>query len=231
MGIHEVIIIVDRQERSVTPGLKQGSDLIQSYGIGAHEQLLLEISGDIDVPVAPDDFLLIIGGEAFSIGDGNPRIEDNPQLRHPIRCMLNEQQLSEHQALHHPKITGAELKKLDPQANLNSRLIADLDGLADEIIGDHQRLIVKQHDQFIVMPPAEGHEHQHEVEVTIDGQHLTLAAVDYLVSVLKQKLGVPPEYELEQVAHGQFLPLADESTFKLHKHEEFISHVRTGSSS
>lgn len=231
MSIHKVIIIVDRQERTIAPGLKQGSDLFHSFGLSAHEQLLLEIDGDIDVPVAPEDFLLIIGGEMFSIGDGTARIEDNPKLRHPIRCMFNEQQLSEHQALLHPKITGAELKKLDPEAQSDSRLIADLQGLADEIIGDHQRIIVQPKDHFIVMPSLEGHTNQHELEVKIDNRDVKLAAADYLVSVLKQKLGVPPEYELERVEHGQFHPLVDDSIFKLYKHEEFISHVRTGSSS
>lgn len=231
MSIRKVAIVVDRQERTVTPGLKQGSDLIQTFGLGLHEQLLLEIDGDIDVPVGLTDFLLITGGEVFSIGDGSPPIEDNPRLRNPIRCMLNEKQISEAAALHHPKVTGRDLKKLDPDAQPGSRLIADLEGLADEVIGDHQRIIVKTRDQFIVMPPVEGHEHPGEVNVSIDGRHLWVTVGDYLISELKQKLGVSPDYELERVEHGQFHPLADEETFKLHKHEEFISHVRTGSSS
>ena len=233
MGIRKVTIIVDRQEQNVTPGLKKGSELIQSLNLDTKEHLLLEIHGDIDVPVGSEDFVLITGGEVFSVSDGNTQIEDNPQLRHPIRCTFNEKQLSEHQALHRPKITGEELKKLDPNAKPGSRLVADLDGFADEVISDHQRIIVKPHDQFIVMPPSEEHkhEHQHELKVMIDGRCVVLAAGDYLVSVLKQKLDVIPEYELERVEHGQFHPLADESTFKLYKDEEFISHTRTGSSS
>jgi hypothetical protein len=231
MGIREVVVIVDRQERTVTPGLKQGSDLINAFGLSEKEQLLLEIHGDIDVLVGEGDLLLVTGGEVFSIGDGDPEIEDNPRLRHPIRCMLNEQSLTEQQALKHPKISAAELKKLDPEAENGSRLIADLDGLADEVIEDHQRIIVKPQDQFIVMPPPDEHSPDHDIHVTIDGRGVTLPAGDYLVAVLKQKLAVPADYELEQVKHGQFHPLADESTFQLRKHEEFISHVRTGSSS
>lgn len=231
MSIRKISIIVDRQEKNIIPGLKQGSELIHAFGIKDPEQLLLEISGDIDVPVAHEDFLLLTGGEVFSIGDGSPRVEDNPQLRHPIRFMFNEHKLSEHQALRHPKITGADLKRLDPEAAPGSRLIADLEGFADEAIGDHQRIIVKPSDQFIVMPPPESPPYPHEVTVSIDGRHVTLKSGEYLVSVLKQKLGVPPEYELELVERGQFHPLADGSNFKLHKPEEFISHLRTGSSS
>ena len=231
MSIREVTIIVDRQERNVTPGLKQGSEFTQSFNLGTNENLLFKVNGDIDIPVYPQDFMLIMGGEVFSVVDGNTKIEDNPQLRHPIRCIFNEQQLNEQQALHYAKITGKELKKLDPNSKPGSRLVADLKGLADEVIEDHQRIIVKPHDQFIVMPPSEDHAHQNELQVTIDSRQVTIASGDYLVSVLKQKLGVPPEYELERVEQGQFHPLADESSFKLHKHEEFISHVRTGSSS
>ncbi|NJA08332.1 hypothetical protein HC024_21770 [Methylococcaceae bacterium WWC4] len=231
MSIRNVTIIVDRQERNITPGLKQGFDLIQSFKLDTNQNLLLEIHGDIDVPVSSEDFLLITGGEVFSVGDSNVQIEDNPPLRKPIRCTLNEQQLSEHQALCHAKITGKELKNLDPHAKPGSRLVADLDGLADEVIGDHQRIIVKPHDQFIVMPPSEDHTHQHEITVAIDDRHVALATGSYLVSVMKQKLGIPFEYELERVEHGQFYPLADDSIFELRKHEHFISHVRTGSSS
>lgn len=232
MSIREVTITVDRQERNITPGLKQGRNLIQSFNLDAKENLFLEIQGDIDVPIDPEDFILITGGEVFSVSEGNIQIENNPCLRHPIRFTLNERQLDEHQALHYPKLTGKEIKNLDPDVKTGSRLLADLDGLVDEVIGDHQRIIVQPHDQFIVTPPSEDHGHHREVEVTIDNDHqVTLLVGDYLVSVLKQKLGVPPEYELELLEQGKLHPLTDDSTFKLYKHEEFISHVRTGSSS
>jgi hypothetical protein len=229
--IRNVTITVDREEKAVPPGLKQGSELLSACGVAAPEQLLLEIKGDIDVPVGRDDFILITGGEIFSIGDGKPALDDNPALRHPIRCGFNDQALSESAALRHPKITGAELKKLDATAVAGSRLIADLDGFADELIGDDQRLIVKPSDQFVVIPPSDNPVAVHEVEVHIDGRQVKLGAGKYVVSVLKQKLGVPAEYELERVKHGLFDPLPDDSVFRIHGGEEFVSHVRTGSSS
>lgn len=72
---------------------------------------------------------------------------------------------------------------------------------------------------------------RHQVAVTIDGRIVMMEANQYLVTDLKSKLGVPPEYELEHIEHGQFQPLADEALFSLHHAEEFISHVRTGTSS
>jgi len=230
MSIHKVAVIVDRQEKHVVPGLKQGAELIQAFQLSDIEHLLLEITGDLDVPIAHDDFIVIVGGERFSIAQGLQQIEDNPRLRHPIRFTLNEHLIGEHHALHHPKILGADLKKLAHEVNKDSILVADLEGIADVIISDHQRLVVKPSDQFLVIPQSNSANH-HEVTVRIDNRQVTLKTGEYLVSALKQILGVPIEYELELVRCGQFHPLADTDHFKLHEPEEFISHVRTGSSS
>ncbi|WP_194724098.1 hypothetical protein [Noviherbaspirillum malthae] len=69
------------------------------------------------------------------------------------------------------------------------------------------------------------------VEVKIDGDPREIAADTYNVAALKSLLGVPLDYELELVKGGKFHPLADEDTYKVHGHEEFLSHVRCGGSS
>jgi predicted metallopeptidase len=69
------------------------------------------------------------------------------------------------------------------------------------------------------------------VIVKIDGNPHEIAADTYQVPALKALLGVPPDYELELVKGGKFHPLADEETYKVHGHEEFLSHVRCGGSS
>lgn len=231
MTTHQVQVIVDRQPKSIAPGLKKGADLRNAFGLGQEEQLYLEVKGDIDVHVAHSDFILVTGGEEFSVTQGHIHsIEDNPPLRHPIRCTLNDQLVSEAQALRHAKISGAELKALDSAATAGSRLIADLDGVVDEAIEDDYRLIVKPSDKFIVIPPREEHE-EREVTVRIDDRDVTLPKGDYRVSALKQALGVSADYELEHIKGGIFEPLADDTTFVLRHHEKFVSHVRTGTSS
>jgi hypothetical protein len=232
MITHQVPVIVDRQPKSIAPGLKKGGDLRNIFGLDQEEHLYLEVKGDIDVHVATNDFILVTGGEEFSVaaGGGNPSIEDNPPLRHPIRCTLNDQLLNESQALRHAKITGHELKAMDAGATAGSRLVADLDGFVDEVIEDTYRLIVKPSDKFIVIPPVEEHETR-EVTVRIDDRDVTLPKGEYRVSALKQILGVPADYELEHVQGVVFEPLADDATFALRHHEKFVSHVRTGSSS
>ncbi|HNA87471.1 MAG TPA: hypothetical protein PLB04_17990 [Nitrospira sp.] len=85
--------------------------------------------------------------------------------------------------------------------------------------------------------PKTEHQEQHSnnkprlVEVKIDGNPREIAADTYQVPVLKNLLGVPLDYELELVKGGKFHPLADGDTYKVHGHEEFLSHVRCGGSS
>lgn len=231
MAIQPVSITIDRQARHITPGLVKGQDLIHLAAIEGTEQLLLEIQGDIDIPVGPDDRLLIIGGESFSIGDGSPDLDDNPRLRNPIRCLFNGETLSEAQALKRAKIEVTEFKRLDPTAVTASRLLADLDGLADELIEDHHKIIVKPSDQFVVMPPDGSPHPDREVLVKIDDREVMLPVGPYVVSDLKRKLGVSAEYELNLIKHGELLPLDDSAVFKLRKSETFVSVPRTGCSS
>lgn len=231
MSTHQVQVIVDRQAKSIIPGLKKGADLRDALGLGQDDNLFFEVKGDIDVHVAAHDYILVTGGEEFSVAPpGSHLVEDNPPLRHPIRCFLNDQMLSETQALRYPKLKAAELKALDPNAAEGSRLVADLDGLVDELLDDAYRIIVKPNDKFIVIPAQERHE-PHKVSVRIDGKDITLPVGDYRVSELKKLLGVLIDYDLDHVKHGVFEHLPDDSMFELRHHEEFVSHVRTGSSS
>ncbi len=152
MPINTVSIIIDRKERFITPGLVSGQDLINLAAIVAPEQLHLEISGDMDVPVAPADAILIHGGEQFSIGDGSPQIVDNPCLRHPINFLFNNHPVQQDKLFPHAKVTGAEIKQLDPNLQQGDMLVADLEGLADETIRDEQRIILQHRDRFITVP-------------------------------------------------------------------------------
>lgn len=81
--------------------------------------------------------------------------------------------------------------------------------------------------------PGSGHlhAHSHEVAVTIDGRRQEIAAGSYRVSTLKARLGVPPDYELDEVVHGEFRALEDTAHIEIKGGEHFISHVRRGGSS
>lgn len=152
MSAKKVSIVIDRETRETTPGLIPSQSLITLAGITGAEQLLLEVVDDIDIPIGLHDWLLIRGGEKFSIGSGEHPIEDNPCLRKPIRFHFNGHLIPEEQALQYPKVTGADLKHLDPNSQPSDGLFADLEDLADEPIRDDQRIIVQRRDRFITTP-------------------------------------------------------------------------------
>lgn len=152
MKTETVQITIAGEHKHVTPGLVMGQTLLSVGGICHPSQLLLEVHGDIDIPVAPGDGILIRGGEVFSIGNGHHPIEDNPCLRHPTHFCFNSEAVHADKLFSKAKVLGAELKKLDPNLKPNDKLYADLDGLADEHIADDLRLILQPKDCFITVP-------------------------------------------------------------------------------
>ncbi len=231
MTIQSVDIEIDRQRKSIVPGLKTGHELHAVAGdISSDEQLLLEIEGDIDVPVGLHDQIVITGHERFSIGKKQHGIEDNPRLRHPVLFSLNETEVDQEHALKHAKVMPVEILHLDNSAAPGSRLFADLDGLADEEINLEHRIVVKPHDKFIVMPPRED-DCPRDVTVKIDNREVTLPVGRYTGAQLKVLFEVRGEYELDIWDGGEFKPIADDQYFEICKPETFVSHSRTGSSS
>jgi hypothetical protein len=69
------------------------------------------------------------------------------------------------------------------------------------------------------------------VTVTVDGIEKRVPQGAYIVSVFKQLVGVDASRALDEVVHGEFKALDDNTTIEIKGHEKFVSHVRTGSSS
>jgi len=69
------------------------------------------------------------------------------------------------------------------------------------------------------------------VAVTIDGKSKEIRSGKYQVTELKQVLGVPAEYELDEVKQGEFKPLDDNGHIHIEGREVFVSHVRRGGAS
>lgn len=189
MPIQAVQIIIDRSERSIIPGAKCGQDLIDLAGVTGSEQVLLEVAGDVDIPLSPDDVLFIRGGEVFSIGDGSPVVEDNPATRKPVSVMFNDQPLPAHCNVHRAKLTGTELKELT--GALDTNLWVDLDGLADERVEDTTRLILQPQDRFFTTP-RDHEDRSYEVSVLLDGEDRQLSFPSGLTVLEALRRSLPP---------------------------------------
>lgn len=73
--------------------------------------------------------------------------------------------------------------------------------------------------------------HPEQVTVAVDGKEIKVQAGTYTVSDFKRLVGVDVSRELDEIIHGEFKPLDDNAKITIEKHEKFVSHVRTGSSS
>ena len=69
------------------------------------------------------------------------------------------------------------------------------------------------------------------VAVEIDGKPRRIKRGRYEIPELKIELGVPPNYDLDQVVNCEFKPLPDSSAIVIHGGEVFVSHVPRGGNS
>lgn len=188
MTNRHVCIVIDGDSHQVEAGLVYGQQLLQLAKLSDHQQLLLEVPNDLDVPVTTQDAILIRGGESFSIGKGDPPLPDNPCLRHPPHIHFNGKPVTPEHLFHHSKVTGLDIKRLDPNLKDGDKLYADLEGLADELIQDSQRIILQKPDRFITVPCGNvgfnniATEYLAEVQSVYPDAHFSsVSGVDYLV--------------------------------------------------
>lgn len=149
MNMRTTKIHIDGHAHTVPAGLTLGKELLALAGVNPPQQLVLEVEGELDVPILPEDRIILSHDrQRFSTGNGNPPLPDNPCLRRPFDVGINDIRVK----ISHPKMTGADLKALDPSSDKSGRLFADLPDLADEWIDDGMRVIVQRHEAFAVSP-------------------------------------------------------------------------------
>lgn len=236
MPAHQVSISVDGTSHNIVPGLVQGSILLGLAPLAPSDQLLFEVDGDIDIPVSPTDLIVLKGGETFSIGDGCPRVSDNPTVRKGVKLIVNDRESERGQHPQHAKLTGAEIKARAGTPS-GEELWLDLKGLADERVADTQHLILRDGYTFFtkeldVDGGCNGSGHELEpVHLKVDGVDRTILPGTYSALDLKQRFGIPQDYALEEVVDGKFCPVGDLAIVTIHGGEVFISHVPRGGSS
>lgn len=164
--MHSVHIDIAGTKLVIIPGAKRGQDLINMGNIVPPEQLVLEVDGDVDIPINPNDVIVVRGGERFSVGDGSPQLPDNPVMRKPIAATLNEQPLATFGS-RHGKASAAEL--VSWAGGGSQDIWIDLDGLADELLLPTDRVVVQPADHFISVPREE-EDRLYEVVVILDGE-------------------------------------------------------------
>ncbi|WP_457337184.1 hypothetical protein [Rhizobacter sp. P5_C2] len=165
--MNTVHIDIAGKKLATSPGAKRGQDLFNMGNVTAPEQLVLEVDGDVDIAISPNDVIVVRGGERFSVGDGSPQLPDNPLMRKAIAATLNEQLLSTYGGGRHGKASVAEL--VIWAGGGGQDIWIDLDGLADELLLPTDRVVVQPADHFISVPREE-EDRLYEVTVILDGE-------------------------------------------------------------
>ena len=109
--------------------------------------LFLSREDDIDIPLRPNEHLVIRGGEEFVTGSSS--IENNPPVRNEISPEFNG---SRNISLSVAKIQGNKLRDYDVKFP-NGRLFVDIDGGVDAEIRDDMTIVIQDSDSYFVIPP------------------------------------------------------------------------------
>ncbi|MDR6941346.1 multiubiquitin domain-containing protein [Mucilaginibacter pocheonensis] len=125
-------------------------------------------------------------------------------------------------------ITGLEVKQLAGISVEDHLWLAIKKPWEDEKIGNEEKVDLARPgiEHFYSKP-----EEPKEVVITINKVEYQVKPGIHTVANLKSTGGVPSAYELEQVIAGKLTPLKDDASVEIKGGEQFVSHVRDGSSS
>lgn len=146
-------ITLNGDEAVAVAGLTKATDFYEKLGIDPDEKrLYLKRDDDIDIPLLPEDHLVIHGGEEIVADEINRDIGENPSLRRPICPEFNGQKLEP--GLTKAKLTGDELMQTDSDFQPN-KLFVDLKERADAFIAGGLTVVVQESDAYFTIPAGD----------------------------------------------------------------------------
>ena len=147
-----IINLID-QDVNIESGLTRADSLYEKTDTDPSIQwLYLNKDKDIDIPLLPDDYIIIHGGEKILVDDANADIGENPLVRNPVYPQLNGKRLEAD--IKTAKLSGLELRKLDTELDA-STLFADLSGKVDAFVQDDWVLVIQESDCYLTIPAGD----------------------------------------------------------------------------
>jgi len=142
MSKFDVTLFIQNQSLSIFPGLHTGEQLYRLGDISPNNYTLsLDVANEIDMPIHPNDVLIIKGGERLVVSQKacNDTSVNFP-LHSPIPFTLNGQVYEGSKAFQKIKITTRDFKNILDEHQL--KFIVDIDGLSDVILPDDKNIVV-----------------------------------------------------------------------------------------
>lgn len=149
----KINIKVGNNQVEVEVGLTKADFFYSELGVNPEKQCLyLEKSGDIDIPLLPDDHIIIHGNETIVVGDINADIGNNPHVRDPVLFTFNGKKIED--GFERGKVISDEICSRDETLNL-PRLFVDLEGKVDIFIKNGTSLVVQDTDSYFTIPASD----------------------------------------------------------------------------
>ena len=146
----KITITLNGEQTKIEKGLTKIEKLYEKSGVESDKKCLyLDKSGDIDIPLSPDDHIIIQGKETIFADDISGDISDNPSVRNSIQFKFNGETIK--QGLKKAKVKSNEISGRDKELE-SSRLFVDLTGKTDDFIPDDITLVVQDTDSYFTVP-------------------------------------------------------------------------------
>jgi hypothetical protein len=211
MSKFDVTLFIQNQSLSIFPGLYTGEQLYRLGDISPHNYTLsLDVANEIDMPIHPNDALIIKGGERLVVSQKacNDASVNFP-LHSPIPFTLNGQVYEGKKAFQKIKITTRDFKNILDEQQL--KFIVDIDGLSDVILPDDKNIVVGANWSILTITDNDceptDREHcddvnlAHKYKIRIDDEKYTVrvpkkTGLDILLLSGKEN---PEQYDLYQL--------------------------------
>lgn len=145
----EVTITLHDAQRSVPAGFTQAADFYKRLAINPAERQLYLEREEVVIPLLPDEYIIIRGGEKMSVGEIDPNIEENPDIKQAVCPELNGKKLES--GFTKAKIVASELQERDDKVQPN-KLFIDMQGQADVFVPEGATIFVQEVDSYFIIP-------------------------------------------------------------------------------
>jgi hypothetical protein len=238
MSKFHVSIFIQNQPLSIFPGLHTGDDLYRIGGISPNDYTLsLDMNNEIDMPVHPNDAVIIKGNERLVVSQKacNDTSVNFP-LHSPIPFTLNGESYSGSKAFQKIKITTRDLENILDNHQL--RFIVDIDGLSDVILPDNKNIIVGSNWSILTIADdsceptdrecCEDVNPAHKYKIRVDDEKYTVLVSkktgrDILILAGKENPELHDLYQLFKDGSSKPIELSEKVDFSCPGIERFIT--------
>ena len=143
-------IILNENKINIKSGFIKVFDIYKKNKINfKSNRLYLCKTDEVNIPLLPDDYIIIHGDERIIIDDVNNQIEENPSAKQPVCIKFNGQKIKE--GFKKAKVKSEKIRSLDKELE-KAHLFADLKNTVDGFIEDKLTLVIQDGDSYFTTP-------------------------------------------------------------------------------